>query len=83
MQESCAVAPQATTIASRIANIHNLAADLEQSCGYVNRTLLGDTPEPPRSNQKDPECIADVLDSIISLLSTAADHASRTANSLN
>ena len=83
MQESCAVAPQATTIASRIVSIHNLAIDLEQSCGYVNRALLGDTPEPPRSNQKDPECIADVLDSIISLLSTAADHASRTANSLN
>ena len=83
MQESCTVAPQATTIASRIANIHNLAIDLEQSCGYVDRTLLGDTPEPPRSNQKDPECIADVLDSIISLLSAAVDHTSRTANSLN
>ena len=83
MQESCAVASQATTIASRIANIHNLAIDLEQSCGYVNRVLLGDTPEPPRSNQKDPECIADMLDSIISLLSTAADHAKHTANSLN
>ena len=83
MQESCTVAPQESTIASRIANIHNLAIDLEQSCGYVDRTLLGDTPEPPRSNQKDPECIADVLDSIISLLNTAANHASRTANSLN
>ena len=83
MQESCTVAPQATTIASRIANIHNLAIDLEQSCGYINRTLLGDTPEPPRSNQKDPDCIADVLVSIISLLGAAADHASRTANSLN
>ena len=83
MQESCTVAPQESTIASRIANIHNLAIDLEQSCDYVDRTLLGDTPEPPRSNQKDPECIADVLDSIISLLSTAMDHASRTANSLN
>lgn len=83
MQESCAVASQATTIASRIANIHNLAIDLEQSCGYVNRALLGDTPEPPRSNQKDPECIADMLDSIINLLSTAVDHTSRIANSLN
>ena len=83
MQESCTVAPQATTIASRIANIHNLAVGLEQSCGYVNRTLLGDTTEPPRSNQKDPECIADVLDSIISLLSAATEHASHTANSLN
>ena len=83
MQESCAVAPQATTIASRIASIHNLADDLEQSCGYVERTLLGDTSEPPRSNQKDPECIADVLDSIINLLSAAMDHTSRTANSLN
>ena len=83
MQESCAVAPQATTIASRIANIHNLADDLEQSCGYVDRTLLGDTPEPPRNNQKDPECIADVLDSIINLLSAAMDHARHTANSLN
>ena len=83
MQESCTVAPQATTIASRIANIHNLAADLEQSCGYVDRTLLGDAPEPPRSNQKDPECIADVLDSIISLLSAAAEHTRHTANNLN
>ena len=83
MQESCTVAPQESTIASRIANIHNLATGLEQSCGYVDRTLLGDTPEPPRSNQKDSECIADVLDSIISLLNTAANHASRTANSLN
>ena len=83
MQETCAIAPQESTIASRIANIHNLAVGLEQSCGYVYRTLLGDTPEPPRSNQKDPECIADMLDSIISLLSTAMDHASRTANSLN
>ena len=83
MQESCAVASQASTIASRIANIHNLAIDLEQSCGYVNRALLGDTPEPPRSNQKDPECIADMLDSIINLLSAAMDHTRRTANSLN
>ena len=83
MQESCVATPQEPTIASRIANIHNLAIGLEQSCGYVNRTLLGDTPEPPRSNQKDPECIADVLDSIISLLSAATDHASHTANSLN
>ena len=83
MQESCTVAPQESTIASKITNIHNLAIGLEQSCGYVNRTLLGDTPEPPRSNQKDPECIADVLNSIISLLSTAMDHASRTAKSLN
>ena len=83
MQESCVAAPQEPTIASRIANIHNLAIGLEQSCGYVDRTLLGDTPEPSRSNQKDPECIADVLDSIISLLSAAMDHTSRTANSLN
>ena len=83
MQESCTVASQATTIASRLANIHNLAIGLEQSCGYINRALFGDTTEPPRSNQKDPECITDMLDSIISLLSAALDHASRTANSLN
>lgn len=83
MQESCTIAPQEPTIASRIAIIHNLAIGLEQSCGYVNRTLLGDTPEPPRSNQKDPECIADVLDNIISLLSAAMDHTNCTTNSLN
>ena len=83
MQESCTVAPQESTIASRIANIHNLAIGLEQSCGYVNRTLLGDTPEPPRSNQKDPECIADVLDNIVNLLNAAMEHTNRTTNSLN
>lgn len=83
MQETCVATPQEPTIASRIANIHNLAIGLEQSCGYVDRTLLGDTPEPPRSNQKDPECIADVLDSIVNLLSAAMDHTNRTTNSLN
>ena len=83
MQESCVATPQELTIAARIANIHNLAIELEQSCGYVNRTLLGDTPEPPRSNQKDPECIADVLDTITGLLNAAIEHTHRTANSLN
>ena len=83
MQESCTVAPQEPTIASRIADIHNLALDLEQNCGYVYRTLLGDTPEPPRSNQKDPDCIADVLDNIISLLNAAMEYTNRTTNSLN
>ena len=83
MQELCVATPQESTIASRIADIHNLALDLEQNCGYVNRTLLGDTPEPPQSNQKDPECIADVLDNIISLLNAAMEHTNRTTNSLN
>ena len=81
MQENCVKASEAPNITAKTNQIYNLANDLEQACGYVNRKLLGDPPEETtRSGQKEPTCLTDALDNIYSTLNTAMNFIGRVAS---
>ena len=80
MQENCVATPEAPTLTTKTNQIYNLANSLEQACGYVNRKLLGDTPEAARSGQKEPACLTDALDSIHSTLNNAITFINSVAN---
>lgn len=77
MQENCVAPANQPTLTEKIREIYTLANNLEQTCGYVNRKLLGDTPEVARSGQKEPACLTDALDSIYSVLNDAAAYLNR------
>ena len=82
MQESCVPTPNVPTLTTRLAQIYNMACSLEQCCGFVDRKIFGDTPETVHSNQKDPECVLDMLALICDTLNLATMHANRVADSL-
>ena len=80
MQENCVSTPETPTLTTKTNQIYNLANSLEQACVYVNRKLLGDTTEAARSEQKEPACLTDVLDSIYSTLNNAITFIDRVAS---
>ena len=80
MQENCVAPANQLTLTEKIREIYTLANNLEQTCGYVNRKLLGDTPEVARSGQKEPACLTDALDSIYNTLNTAINLLGRVAS---